>query len=52
MFQLGVRLHNTTLADKKIVVEFASDGKMTEKKLSEILQSKEDEARLKMPFDT
>lgn len=40
------------MAGRKIIVEFASEGKMTEKKLSEMLQPKEDEAPLKMPFDT
>ncbi|WAR06083.1 YGR4-like protein [Mya arenaria] len=50
--RLGVRLHNTTLAGRKICVEFAPEGKLTERKLTETLQLKEETQDLKMPFDT
>lgn len=49
--RLGLRLNNTTLAGRKIVVEFTSEGKMTEKKIHEKLQEKNDRDQ-KMPFDT
>ncbi|KAH3700765.1 uncharacterized protein LOC127860486 [Dreissena polymorpha] len=50
--RLGVRLHNTTLAGKKICVDFAPDGKLTERKLTETIQQKEEKKEIKMPFDT
>ena len=50
-FQIGLRLNNTTLAGRKIIVEFASEGKVTEKQLQEKLKQRDD-AIPKMPFDS
>ncbi|KAL4229271.1 hypothetical protein ACF0H5_012311 [Mactra antiquata] len=50
--RIALRLNNTTLAGRKIIVEFKSEGKMTEKQLNEKMKQKTDGETLKMPFDT
>lgn len=49
--RLALRLHNTAMAGRKIIVEFTSNGKLTEKERIEKLKQKNEDI-LKMPFDT